>query len=131
MTLEGLVIVIDDHDGVRRSLRSLLESEGLQVRDYSTAAAFMAEGAPRHGACLLVDINLPGMSGLELQEYLVRHKLNLPLIVMTGQSEGAQALKAMKAGAIDFLEKPFAADALLDSVRRALEASSAQRSPEP
>lgn len=121
MTLEGLVIVIDDHQGIRGALRALLESVGLRVRDYSTAAAFLAAGVPPPGAVLLVDINMPGMSGLELQQELVRRDLRLPLIVITGEADVARAVKAMKAGASDFLEKPFDDEALLASVRMALD----------
>jgi two-component system response regulator FixJ len=120
VTADGLVIVIDDHAAVRDSLRALLESSGLLVRDYPTAVAFLADRLPPRGACLLVDVNMPGMSGLELQEELVRRNLRLPLIVMTGQADVALAVRAMKAGALDFLEKPFDEQMLLDSVRKGL-----------
>jgi two-component system response regulator FixJ len=114
------VIIIDDHDSVRDSLRALLESAGLTVKDYATAAAFLADGPPESGACLIVDIRMPGMGGLELQEELTRRKLHLPLIVITGHADVALAVKAMKAGALDFLEKPFDDDELLASVGRGL-----------
>ncbi len=118
MATEAPVIVIDDHEGVRASLRALLESVGLTVRDYPAAEDYLADMAP--GACLLVDVNMPGMSGLELQQELVRRKIRLPLIVMTGQADVALAVRAMKSGALDFLEKPVDGKLLLESVRRAV-----------
>jgi two-component system response regulator FixJ len=129
--MDGLVIIIDDHAAIRDSLRALLESTGLQVRDYSTALAFLEAGAPPPGACLVVDINMPGMSGLELQEELVRRALKLPLILMTGEAEVALAVRAMKAGALDFLEKPFDDDALLESVRQGLAEASRNHANDP
>jgi two-component system response regulator FixJ len=116
----GPVIVVDDQDSIRNSLRALLESADFRVLDHATAAAFLAAGPPEPGACLLVDIRMPGMTGLELQEELVRRNTALPLIVMTGHADVALAVKAMKAGALDFLEKPFDDAVLLDVVQRAL-----------
>jgi two-component system response regulator FixJ len=120
MTPQIDVIIIDDHDRVRSSLRALLESDGLRVQDYSSAKTFLANGVPEPGACLIVDIRMPGMSGLELQEELARRKVRLPLIVVTGHADVGLAVRAMKAGALDFLEKPFDDEALLGTIRRAL-----------
>jgi two-component system response regulator FixJ len=118
----GPVIVLDDQKSIRDSLRALLESADLRVLDYATATAFLAAGPPEPGACLLLDIRMPGMTGLELQEELVRRNTALPLIIMTGHADVALAVKAMKAGAMDFLEKPFDDEWLLAGVRRALAA---------
>ena len=120
MASDGLVVIIDDNPGIRNSLRALLESVGFRVKDYPTALAFLADPAPEPGACLITDVNMPGMSGLELQEELVRREIHLPLIVVTGQADVALAVRAMKAGALDFLEKPFDDKALLASVQRGL-----------
>ena len=119
MPPDGLIIVIDDHDGVRLSLRALLESAGLQVQDFADAAAFLS-AMPPNSACLVVDVRMPGMSGLELQEELVRRGLRLPLIIGTGHADVGLAVKAMKAGALDFLEKPYDEQDLLASVQRAI-----------
>ena len=83
----GTVIVIDDHDSVRHSLRALLETGGLLVTDYATAETYLADGASHRGDCLVVDVNMPGMSGLDLQEELVRRNVHLPLIVVTGNAD--------------------------------------------
>ncbi len=115
----GPVIVIDDHDSVRLSLRALLESAGLAVRDYGDALSFLA-AMPPDPACLIVDVRMPNMTGLELQEELARRGVGVPLIVVTGHADVALAVKAMKGGAQDFLEKPYDDDVMLDSVRRAI-----------
>lgn len=114
------VIVIDDHAAVRDSLRALLETEGLLVKDYATAESYLAGGVSNCGDCLIVDVQMPGMSGLELQEELIRRNMLLPLIVVTGYAEIALAVRAIKAGAVDFLEKPFDDVALLVTIRRAI-----------
>jgi two-component system response regulator FixJ len=122
MSSKAVVIIIDDHEGVRESLRILLETTGFQTKAYASAETFLAEGVPQSSACLIVDIRLPGMSGLELQEELARRDVRLPLIVMTGHADVALAVKAMKGGALDFLEKPiFDEDALLATIRRAIQ----------
>jgi two-component system response regulator FixJ len=116
----GTVIVIDDHDGIRHSLRALLETDGLRVTDFATAETYLADGLPHRGDCLVVDVNMPGMSGLDLQEELARRNTRLPLIVMTGNADIKLAVRAMKAGALDFLEKPFDELVLLATIRRAI-----------
>jgi two-component system response regulator FixJ len=113
------VIVIDDHDSVRDSLRAFLESEDLLVKDYATAETFLADG-PDSGDCLIVDVQMPGMNGLELQDELIRRNVRLPLIVVTGYAQIALAVRAIKAGAVDFLEKPFDDVILLETIRRAI-----------
>jgi two-component system, LuxR family, response regulator FixJ len=116
----GTVIIIDDHASVRDSLRALLEAEGLSVMEFATAEVFLSAGRPVSAGCLIVDINMPGMNGLELQEELMRRKVRIPLIVMTGHADVRRAVRAMKAGALDFLEKPFDDAALVAAIRRAL-----------
>ena len=116
----GTVIVIDDHDGIRQSLRALLETDGLRVTDYATAETYLAAGLPHRGDCLVVDVNMPGMSGLDLQEELARRNVRLPLIVVTGNADIKLAVRAMKGGAVDFLEKPFDDVVLLATIRRAI-----------
>ena len=99
----------------------LLEASGYRAKAYESAVAFLASDAPQSIGCLIVDVRMPDMDGLQLQqELLARHSL-LPVIIMTGHGDIPIAVQAMKAGAVDFLEKPFDDDVLLDSVRRALD----------
>ena len=120
MSAEPTIVVIDDNDGVRRSLRALLESSNFAVADYASAMAYLADS--RCGDCLIVDVRMPQMSGLELQEELVRRGSTVPVIVVTGHADVPVAVHAMKAGAFDLIEKPFDDDVLLDSIRQALTA---------
>ena len=125
MATEPIIVVIDDNDGVRRSLRALLESSNFVVADYPSAIAFLADG-PR-GDCLIVDVRMPQMSGLELQEELVRRGSTVPVIVVTGHADVPLAVHAMKAGAFDLIEKPFHDEVLLNSIGRALASGRATR----
>jgi FixJ family two-component response regulator len=118
---EAIVFVVDDDRAMRDSLRWLLESIGLSVRTYATAAEFLREHQPSQPGCLVLDVRMPGMSGLDLQAELVQRGAALPTIVVTGHAEVAMAVRAVKAGAIDFIEKPFSDQLLLDRVRQALE----------
>jgi two-component system response regulator FixJ len=120
MSTEDVIFVIDDDQNVRESMRALLESAGYKVRDYASANAFLADGSPRSG-CLISDIRMPEMDGLELQEEVARRGIAIPVIIMTGHGDVPLAVRAMKAGAMDFLEKPFDDETMLGSVRRALE----------
>jgi len=106
---------------MRESLSWLLDSVGLRVRSYATAADFLAEHDPAQPGCLVLDVRMPGMSGLDLQAELARRGVELPTIVITGHAEVSMAVRAVKAGAIDFIEKPFSDQLLLDRVRQALE----------
>jgi len=121
MPPEPTVFVVDDDRAMRDSLRWLLESVGLSVRTYATAAAFLHEYEPSQPGCLVLDIRMPGMSGLDLQAELLRRGAGLPTIVVTGHAEVPMAVRAVKAGAVDFIEKPFSDQLLLDRVRQALE----------
>jgi len=121
MASNPVVFVVDDDDAVRESLAMSLKLAGHQVESFASAAAFLASGAPNRSGCLVTDIRMPDMDGIELQEELRKRNCSLPVIVITGHGDVPLAVRAMKAGAGDFLEKPFARDALLTAVRRALE----------
>jgi len=114
------VYIVDDDAAVRDSLRMLLESAGYAVRGFDAAQSFLSDADLDRG-CLVVDIRMPGMSGLELQEELVRRNVSLPVIVITGHGDVPLAVRAMTAGAVDFIEKPFDDRRMLDSVARALQ----------
>lgn len=113
------IYVVDDDGGVRDSLAVLLEAKGYTVSTFPTAAAFLETAATLRPGCLIVDIRMPGMGGLELQQHLAERGLAFPLVVITGHGDVPLAVRAMKAGAIDFIEKPFAADVILGSVATA------------
>jgi two-component system response regulator FixJ len=116
------VHVVDDDAAIRDSLRVLLESSGFIVRGHDSAKALLA-AAPTLAGCVLTDVCMPEIDGLELQRRLKERNLRLPVIVMTGQGDIPIAVRAMKAGAVDFLEKPFEEEQLLSAVRRALQES--------
>ena len=120
MDLTATVHVVDDDEAIRDSLRFMLESEGLAVRTYESAAALLGADLPPAG-CVLTDFQMPGMDGLELQARLAARDIHLPVIVMTAHGDVPVAVRAMKAGAVDFLEKPFGDRQLLDAVNRALD----------
>jgi two-component system response regulator FixJ len=114
-----MVHVVDDDPAVRDSLRFMLETAGLAVRTHEDAMAFLRVAEACLG-CVLTDVRMPGLYGPELQRRLRAADLRIPVIVMTGQAEIPMAVAAMRDGAVDFLEKPFDVDTLLDAVRRAL-----------
>ena len=122
-TPDPLVFVVDDEPAIRDSLALLLRSVGLPTRTFDSAQAFLDAFQPVPNACLLADVRMPGMSGLELQETLRTRGLKVPVIVLTGHGDIAMAVRAMKAGAADFIEKPYNDQVLIDSVNRALAAS--------
>ena len=119
MTPDCIFIVDDDAD-VRDSLRLLLNAEGFTTRAFGSAEGFLSDSLEKRG-CLIADVRMPGMSGLELLEDIRRRQWHLPVIIMTGHADIPLAVRAMKAGAVDFLEKPFSAARLTESLRRALE----------
>ncbi|MDR3529784.1 MAG: response regulator FixJ [Rhodopila sp.] len=119
MGLANTVYVVDDDSAVRDSLRMLLESSGFTVRTHDSARAFLAE-RPAVSGCVLTDVRMPEIDGLELQRLLREQGIWLPVIVMTGQGDIAIAVRAMKTGAVDFLEKPFDDEALFQAIDRAL-----------
>lgn len=120
MTPPPILFVVDDDFDVRDSMRALLESAGFAVRDYASAKSFL-EGRPAQGGCLIADIRMPEMGGLELQEQIAARGIDLPIIFITGHGDVPLAVRAMKAGAVDFIEKPFDDATMLRSIRRALE----------
>lgn len=120
MTPELTVYVVDDDAAVRDALRMLLQSEGMRAETYASAEQFLGAYQPQTTGCLLVDVRMPGMSGLELQETLAARGVRLPVIVITGHGDVAMAVRAMKAGAVDFIEKPFDNAALLECLRNTL-----------
>ena len=117
----GIVHVVDDDEAVRQSLAFLLGSAGLAVRLYDSAPAFLANLAGVKGGCLITDIRMPGMTGLDLLHALRARACGLPTIVITGHGDVPLAVEAMKAGAVDFIEKPFDQEVLLSAVQAALE----------
>jgi two-component system response regulator FixJ len=120
MASEATVFVVDDDDAVRDSLRALLESAGFLVRDFRSAREFLADTALPNSGCLIADIRMPDMDGLALQQELVNRAIDIPVIMITGHGDVPIAVRAMKAGAVDFIEKPFDADVLIESLRRGL-----------
>lgn len=120
MAADGVVHVIDDDADVRQSLAFLLSAAGLAVRVHDSALAFLRTVPEINGGCVVTDIRMPGMDGLELQRRLGELKIRLPVVVMTGHGDVPLAVEAMKAGAVDFIEKPFDDEAMLSAIRAAL-----------
>jgi FixJ family two-component response regulator len=125
--MEPVVYVVDDDDALRRSLARLLRSADLPVETFDSAEAFLEQEPADRPCCLVLDLRMPGRSGLELQGELTERGWQLPIVFLTGHGSVAEGVRAMNAGAVDFLEKPFEDEVLLDTVARALERSGAQR----
>jgi FixJ family two-component response regulator len=121
------VYVVDDDASICRALARLLRSAGFAVQTFPSAKAFLDWSAPDRPACLVLDIRMPGPSGLDLQSALREADRLLPIVFITGHGDVATSVRAMKAGAVDFLQKPFDDQELLACVQRALETSRAQR----
>ena len=122
------VFIVDDDEAVRSSVRLLIRSVGLQAQVYASAHDFLAAYDPRHPGCLLLDVRMPGMSGLELQQELNRRGATIPVVFISGHSDVPMAVEAMQQGAFDFLPKPFRDQDLLDRVQRALASDAESRS---
>lgn len=118
-----LICVVDDDEAMRDSLRWLLESEGYRVAVYPTAERFLAGSVSDQVSCLLLDVRMPGLSGLELQQELNRRGVSFPVIFITGHGDVPMAVNALKSGAFHFIEKPFNDTQLLKLIGRALDAS--------
>ena len=121
MTAPTVVHVIDDDDALRDSIQMFLANEGLEVRTYPSADDFLAVLDTAPGGCVVTDVRMPGMSGMDLLAEIARLGVALPVIVVTGHADVPLAVRAMKKGAVDLLEKPFQGEDLIDAVRRALE----------
>jgi len=117
---EETVHIVDDDRTVIVTLTALLRSEGIRVAGYQSAAEFLRSNSSLSRGCLLIDVHMDGMSGLELQEQLFASDISLPVIMITGGADVATAVQAMKRGAIDFIEKPFTHEMLMGTIRRAL-----------
>jgi FixJ family two-component response regulator len=121
---EGIVFVVDDDDAVRRALERLIKSVGLEVETFASAQEFLDHDPPMRPACIVTDVRMPGLSGLDLQQQMANAGLSMPIIFMTGHGTVAMSVRAMKAGAADFLQKPVDDQVLLDAIHRALERGS-------
>jgi two-component system response regulator FixJ len=124
MPLKRAVYVVDDDAGVRRSLERLLHVAGFEAVSYETPFAFLEVARTLVPGCLLLDIRMPAISGLQIQERLIAMAVLLPVVIMTAQGDVATAVRAMKAGAADFIEKPFDDEVLLKTIESALERGS-------
>ncbi|QGQ25981.1 response regulator transcription factor [Gimesia benthica] len=118
---EATVFVVDDDPAIRKSLRWLIESVGLKVQTHELASEFLESYSPDHPGCLVLDVRIPGMSGLELQEKLRERGYDIPVIIVSGYGDVPMAVRAMKAGAVDFLEKPVSDQVLLDYIQKGIE----------
>lgn len=121
MTSQATVHVVDDDLAIREALVLLLESAGHPARAHADAVQFLAVLDPSQPGCVVADVRMPGMSGLDLQTHLKDNRIDLPVIIITGHGDVAMAVRALKEGAIDFIEKPFDEDVLLRSVGQALD----------
>ena len=124
---QSIVFVVDDDTSLREAIKSLLRSVGLQVEVFGTAADFLNNKVPEIPACLVLDIRLPGVSGLDFQAELAKANIHIPIVFITGHGDIPMTVRAMKAGAVEFLTKPFRDQDLLDSVQIALERDRTRR----
>ena len=115
------IFIVDDEPDIRDALRLLLSSVGLEVETFGSAQAFLDTYDPARPGCLILDVRMPGMCGPELQEKLRANQISIPIIIITGHGDVPTAVRTMKAGAIDVIEKPFNDQALLDRVQQALQ----------
>ena len=125
-----VVFVIDDDSSVRSSLKFLLSTVGLQVESFDSADSFLHKKPPDVPSCLVLDVRMPGLSGLDFQHELARRQIHIPVVFLTGHGDIPMSVRAMKAGAVEFLTKPFRDQDLLDAVRIALERDRARREQE-
>ncbi|MEN8204552.1 MAG: response regulator [Pseudomonadota bacterium] len=119
-TFEPTVFLVDDDHAVRDALELLLDSAGLRTVSYPSAAAFLEKFDQKHRGCLVLDIRMPGMSGMELQAALTEKSINIPIIFLTGHGNVSMSAKAFRSGAIDFMEKPFNENVLLERIQEAI-----------
>jgi FixJ family two-component response regulator len=121
MNNEAMVFVVDDDESVREALSSLIRSVGLSVETFASAHEFLQKPLPDVPACLILDVRMPGLSGLDLQRDLAEANIRIPIIFITGHGDIPMSVRAMKAGAVEFLTKPFRDQDLLDAIQQALE----------
>jgi FixJ family two-component response regulator len=127
LTLKPLIHIVDDDHSMRTALVELLAVTGFEAVGYASTGEFLLHPIPDRHGCIVLDMQLPGPSGLDLQAALIRKGVALPIVFLTGHADVPSSVRAMKAGAIDFLEKPVGRDALLDALRRALQVDGARR----
>src|SRR5262245_2101478 len=127
---EPMVFVIDDDEGVRQALQRLFQSVDLKVEAFGSAAEFLKQKMPSAPSCLVLDVRLPGISGLDFQSELAQAKIDIPVIFITGHGDIPMSVKAMRAGAVEFLPKPFRDQDLLDAVRVGIDRDRARRETE-
>ena len=123
-----MVFVIDDDESIREALNSLIRSVGLNVATFASAQEFLQSKRPDVPACLILDVRMPGLSGLDLQRDLAEANIHIPIIFITGHGDIPMSVRAMKAGAVEFLTKPFRDQDLLDAIQQALERDRRARS---
>jgi len=128
MNMTPLIHVVDDDDSLRNALLRLLDAAGFEACGYASTGEFLLRPPPDRPGCVLLDIRLPGPSGLDLQEAMLRQGIALPVVFLTGYADVPTSVRAMKAGAVDLLTKPVERDVLLDALRRALARDAAARS---
>lgn len=119
--IDSIVFVIDDDPSIREAIESLIRSVGMHVQTFASAQEFMASTRPEAPACLVLDVRMPGLSGLDLQRELLDSGIRIPVIFITGHGDIPMSVRAMKAGAVEFLTKPFRDQDLLDAISQALE----------
>ena len=127
MSATPLIHVVDDDPSMRTALLRLLGAAGFEARGYASTGEFLLQPLPDRPGCLLLDLRMPGPSGLELQAALVEKKIMLPIVFLTGHGTVDSSVRAMKAGAVDFLTKPVKHDILLDAIGRAIARNASQR----
>lgn len=130
MTGGSLVFVVDDDPSVRSSLKFLVSTVGLKVETFDSADSFLHRKPPDAPSCLVLDVRLPGLSGLDFQRELAARNIRIPIVFITGHGDIPMSVRAMKAGAVEFLTKPFRDQDLLDAIRVALERDLARRQQE-
>jgi len=124
---QAIVFVVDDDESVRDALASLIRSSGLTVQTFASALEFLAQPRPDVPSCLVLDVRLPGLSGLDLQKRMAEIDIAIPIVFITGHGDVPTSVRAMKAGAVEFLTKPFVDQDLLDAVQQAMERDAAAR----
>jgi FixJ family two-component response regulator len=121
MSENVIVFVIDDNFAVRKSIERLMRAAGLQVQSFGSVEDFLSASHPESGSCLILDVCLPGSSGLDLQRKLTEMNVNIPIVFISGHADVPISVEAMKRGAMDFLQKPYRTRSLLDAVKNAVE----------